>query len=126
MNTQRVQIKEIKNNKVHYQDLTHVTTTDEVIKTLTLLNEMLQKEPENSALILTDVEGFEIHRDALSRFRDLIKANRPYIKKSAVGNVSNAQQNSGQLYADDQRQKRHKNVCYHGRSRKMAVLVKIV
>ena len=88
MNNLRVSVKSIRQHKVYYQDLTNINDTDQTIEALMQLHEMLRKEPAHSALVLTDVEGFQFNRDVLSRSKDLIKANRTYIKRSAVGNVS--------------------------------------
>lgn len=88
MEAERVKTTYIKDQKVFLQDLTYISTTEEVMETLMKLHEMLRQEPIESAFVLTNVEGFQFNREVLSRVKELIKANRRYIKKSAVGNVT--------------------------------------
>ena len=88
MELSRVRVVSIRQHKVYFQDLTYITTTEEVLETLIQLHEMIRKEPAGSVLVLTDVEGFQFNKEVLSRAKDLIKANKKYIKRSAVGNVT--------------------------------------
>ena len=73
-------------------DFTNLNNVQEI---KSLINESvahIRKQPQNSLLTLTNIEGMHFSNEIKDLFGDFIKGNKPYVKAGAVVGLSGLQQ----------------------------------
>ncbi|MBU0992957.1 MAG: hypothetical protein KJ737_10735 [Proteobacteria bacterium] len=61
---------------------------ENILETLNETMAIMKQQPQNSALMLTDVTNIFLEKDLSDQFTEMVEHNKPYVKKSAVIGVS--------------------------------------
>lgn len=86
-------IIEYEGEKIHQLDLRGEGTENEggIMDAVDAMEDSVTSQPENSVLALTLVEDMSYNKDILERLKNLTKANKPYVERSAVVGVEGLQ-----------------------------------
>lgn len=77
-----------KGGQITFIDCAHVDDAKELLRRIDEAREFIGTQPESSVLSLTWVEGTRFNQDIVKATKDMVAANKPYVRSSAVVGLS--------------------------------------
>jgi len=87
----RCRFIEHRGKQILFHDLANIMNPQEGFPVVEASKAIMVKQPKESVLTLTWVEGSRFNREIVDALRDLVKHNKPYVKAGAIVGLSGLQ-----------------------------------
>ncbi len=80
----RIQFIQYRGKNILIEDFSNMRPGKEMLETIALAQKTITSQPENSVLAVLDATGAHYDIESISAMKEFVKANSPFIRKSAV------------------------------------------